>query len=162
MKINSGDLNAGFLTNGEASSTVVVVNGSSTQYYSNGHGNHGFNRESPPKIEPLLPPVSLNGLDVPLPTANGGFTHTPASRAKIGAANKGKTPWNKGRKRSEEDKARIAAGVRAFHREKFLQKLKDMDMTEEEYEAKKKEKKKEERRIKNMDERRSRRTENGG
>jgi hypothetical protein len=159
MQIN-GDLN-GFIANGEASSTahssqkgtVVVVNGSSTQH-SNGHSN-GVNGESP-KMEPL-PPVSLNELDVPLPTANGGYTHTLASKAKIGAANKGKTPWNKGRKRSEEDKARIAAGVRARNRENFLQKLKDMDTTEEEYE----EKKKEERRIKDT-ERRSRRTENGG
>lgn len=71
--------------------------------------------------------------DVPQPTANGGFSHTAASRAKIGAANKGKEPWNKGKARSEEVKARIAAGVRAKNRERFLQKLKDQGITEEEY-----------------------------
>ena len=79
--------------------------------------------------------------DVPRPTSNGGFTHTSASRAKIGAANKGKTPWNKGRKRTEEEKARIAAGVRARNRERFLKKLEDMGVTEEEYAAQKREEK---------------------
>eukprot|EP00535_Pseudo-nitzschia_heimii_P010260 CAMPEP_0197191078 /NCGR_PEP_ID=MMETSP1423-20130617/22736_1 /TAXON_ID=476441 /ORGANISM="Pseudo-nitzschia heimii, Strain UNC1101" /LENGTH=537 /DNA_ID=CAMNT_0042643617 /DNA_START=388 /DNA_END=2001 /DNA_ORIENTATION=+ len=95
--------------------------------------------------------------DVPQPTANGGFSHTKSSRAKISAANKGKTPWNKGKPRSPEVKARIAAGVRARNRQVFLKKLEDMGMTEEEYEAKKKE----ERRIKDA-ERRARRTANGG
>ena len=79
--------------------------------------------------------------DVPLPTANGGFSHTSSSRAKISAANKGKTPWNKGKGRSEEVKARIAAGVRKRNREKFLQKLKDQGMTEEEYNAEEERKK---------------------
>lgn len=73
--------------------------------------------------------------DVPLPTANGGFSHTSSSKAKISAANKGKTPWNKGKGRSEEVKARIAAGVRKRNREKFLQKLKDQGITEEDYNA---------------------------
>jgi len=95
--------------------------------------------------------------DVPLPTENGGYTHTKASKAKISAANKGKTPWNKGRTRSPEEKARIAAGVRAKNRERFLQKLADMGLTEEEYEIQKKE----ERRKKDA-ERRARKTENGG
>jgi hypothetical protein len=161
MKINGG-LN-GFLANGDAGSSApsihkgnaVLANGSSTHHSQHdGHAN-GVNGESP-KLEPL-PPVSMNELDIPMPTANGGFSHTSASRAKIGAANKGKTPWNKGRKRSEEDKARIAAGVRARNREKFLQKLQDMGLTEEEYE----EEKKEARRVKDA-ERRSRRTEKGG
>lgn len=101
--------------------------------------------------------VEQNVADVPQPTANGGYSHTKASRAKISAANKGKTPWNKGKARSPEVKARIAAGVRARNRKVFLQKLEDMGMTEEEYEAKKRE----ERRIKEA-ERRSRRTANGG
>lgn len=95
--------------------------------------------------------------DVPQPTVNGGFTHTLASRAKISAANKGKTPWNKGRRRSEEERARIAAGVRARNRERFLQKLKDLGLTESEYEQQKKA----ERRAKDA-ERRARRTANGG
>ena len=95
--------------------------------------------------------------DMPVPTANGGYTHTSASKAKISAANKGKTPWNKGKQRSPEVKARIAAGVRARNRERFLKKLEDMGVTEEEYEAQKKE----ERRKKEA-ERRARRTEKGG
>jgi NUMOD3 motif len=70
--------------------------------------------------------------DVPMPTQNGGFTHTKASRAKISAANKGNTPWNKGQHRSDE---RIAAGVRAANRRRFLQKLQELNMTEAQYEA---------------------------
>ena len=96
-------------------------------------------------------------MDIPMPTENGGYTHTTASKAKISAANKGKIPWNKGKTRSEEVKARIAAGVRKRNRERFLQKLEDMGLTEEEYE----EQKKEERRKKDA-ERRARKTANGG
>ena len=77
----------------------------------------------------------MDGNDVPRPTRNGGFTHTSSSRAKISAANKGKTPWNKGKARSEETKARIREGVLRRVREKHLQKLKDLGMTEEEWEA---------------------------
>lgn len=95
--------------------------------------------------------------DTPLPTENGGYTHTTASRAKISAANKGKTPWNKGKQRSEEVKQRIAEGVRRKNREKFLNKLEELGLTEEEYEQQKKE----ERRAKDA-ERKSRRTEKGG
>ncbi len=98
-----------------------------------------------------------NELDVPTLTAAGGYTHTTTSRAKISAANKGKVPWNKGKGRSEETKRKIAEGVRRKNRERFLQKLKDMGVTEEEYEQQKKE----ERRKKDA-ERRARRTANGG
>ena len=95
--------------------------------------------------------------DVPQPTVNGGYSHTSASRAKISAANKGKVPWNKGKARSEEVRARIAAGVRAKNRERFLKKIADMGLTEEEYNAQKKEEKR-----KREAERRARRTEKGG
>jgi hypothetical protein len=95
--------------------------------------------------------------DVPRLTENGGYSHTQASRAKISAANKGKVPWNKGLNRTDEVKARIAAGVRAKNRERFLEKLQDMGLTEEEYE----EKKRKERTAKEA-ERRARRTEKGG
>jgi len=98
-----------------------------------------------------------NDTDVAKPTVNGGYSHTKSSRAKISAANKGKIPWNKGKPRSEEVKSRIAAGVRAKNRERFLKKVEDMGLTEEEYEAQKREK----RRIKEAD-RRARRTSNGG
>ena len=99
----------------------------------------------------------VNSEDIPRPTEAGGYSHTSASKAKISAANKGKTPWNKGKARSEEVKQRIAEGVRRKNRERFLLKLQEMGITEEEYEAKKKE----ERRIKDA-ERRARKTENGG
>lgn len=75
----------------------------------------------------------FKGTDVPLPTDNGGFTHTSQSRAKISAANKGKTPWNKGKARSPEVRARIAAGVRAKNRDTFLKKLIALNVTEEQY-----------------------------
>ena len=100
---------------------------------------------------------SLNDDDTPKPTVNGGFTHTTSSRAKISAANKGKTPWNKGKTRSEETKARIAEGVRRRNRERFLAKLAQEGITEEEYN----ERKKAERRKKDA-ERRARRTVKGG
>ena len=75
-------------------------------------------------------------LDAPRPTANGGFTHTKTSKAKISAANKGKVPWNKGQPRSDAVKARIAAGVKARNRQKFLEQLATEGVTEEEYNAK--------------------------
>ena len=95
--------------------------------------------------------------DVPRPTENGGYSHTQASRAKISAANKGKTPWNKGVQRSEEVKARIAAGVRAKNRERFLLKLQEMGISEKDYE----EQRRKERNQKEA-EKRARRTEKGG
>ena len=99
----------------------------------------------------------VSALDMSLPTVNGGYSHTTMSKAKISAANKGKVPWNKGKGRSEEVKKRIADGVRRKNRERFLAKLADIGMTEEEYEADKKE----ERRKKDA-ERRARKTEKGG
>ena len=95
--------------------------------------------------------------DIPMPTENGGYSHTSSSKAKISAANKGKTPWNKGRERSPEERARISAGVRARNHERHLKKLAELGLTEEEWIAKKKE----ERRKKDA-ERRARRTKNGG
>ena len=95
--------------------------------------------------------------DVPMPTENGGYTHTTASRAKISAANKGKTPWNKGRERSPEERERIAAGVRARNRERFLAQLAAQNMTEAEYEAQKADAKR-----KKAADKAARRTEKGG
>jgi len=105
----------------------------------------------------LFSQINDNVAEKPQRTAAGGYAHTDDSRAKISAANKGKTPWNKGRQRTEEEKARISAGVRARNREIFLQKLAGMNMTEEEYNLDKKEKK----RLAEA-ERRKRRTANGG
>ena len=41
-----------------------------------------------------------------------GRPHTPISRARISAANKGRVPWNAGRKHSDETRRRIAEGTR--------------------------------------------------
>jgi NUMOD3 motif len=46
-------------------------------------------------------------------TEAGGYSHTIESRLRISQANRGNTPWNKGRKWSDLDKAKITAGVRA-------------------------------------------------
>jgi len=72
-----------------------------------------------------------------MPTAAGGYTHTKASKAKIGAANKGKKPWNYGKNRSEETKARISAGVKAYARTLLPKKLEILGMIEEEWFQKK-------------------------
>lgn len=95
--------------------------------------------------------------DVPQPTPNGGYTHTALSKAKIAAANKGKIPWNKGQPRSEHVKAKIAQGVRASNRRKFLQKLQQLGLTEPEYEGQQRQQKQQQ-----DDERQSRKTDKGG
>jgi hypothetical protein len=138
------------LVNGASSSN----NGVNNSPLSNGLLNGASSSSNGVKTAPL---INLDPDDIPKPTENGGFTHTAASRAKIGAANKGKTPWNKGKARSEEVKARIAEGVRRRNRENFLGKLKDMGLTEEEFEAKNRE----ERRKRDAD-KRARRTAKGG
>jgi hypothetical protein len=117
----------------------------------------GLGDEGQPGNFSLLVQDSLAVQDVPLPTDNGGFSHTTSSRAKISAANKGKTPWNKGKTRSPEVRARIAAGVNAKNRERFLVKLADLGVTEEEFEQQKKDE-----RNKKAAESRARKTEKGG
>lgn len=72
-------------------------------------------------------------IEKPIPTENGGYSHTKASKAKISKANKGKQPWNKGKERSAEDRAKISASVRERHRQELLKKLEAMGMTEEEW-----------------------------
>lgn len=143
------------VVNGDGGSSSMAVNGDGSASLSvNGDSSANANGASaiPDRYEndPTIP-------DAPLPTVNGGYSHTKASRAKIAAANKGKTPWNKGKARSEEVKARIAAGVRKKNRERLLKKIADMGLTEEEYNAQKKEEKR-----KREAERRARKTEKGG
>lgn len=70
-------------------------------------------------------------------TEKGGYAHTNKSKSRISKANKGNTPWNKGRNRSSADRAKIAAGVRARNRAILLEKLKRLGMSEEEYLQKK-------------------------
>ena len=120
------------------------------------NGNHAVNGNGV-KIDKNNEDKTDNDNDVPVPTENGGYTHTSASKAKISAANKGKTPWNKGKERSDEVKQRIAEGVRRKNRERFLAKLAEEGITEEEYEQRKKET-----RRKKDQERRARKTANGG
>lgn len=72
-------------------------------------------------------------------TDKGGYAHTNLSKSRISKANSGNTPWNRGKRRSSADKAKIAAGVRARNRTILLQKLKRLGMTEDEYILKKKE-----------------------
>ena len=72
-------------------------------------------------------------------TDKGGYAHTKKSRARIGKANKGKCPWNKGKHRSEEVKAKIRAGVVARNQAILAVKLKKLGMTEGEWITKKKE-----------------------
>ena len=137
----------GFENNNFAVNGVEGINGNSAPNVSNQQELANGN----PRAE------AGTALDVPRPTANGGFTHTNESKAKISAANKGKTPWNKGKARSEETRARIAEGVRRRNRERFLAKLAEEGITEEEYN----ERKKAERRKKDA-ERRARKTAKGG
>lgn len=56
-------------------------------------------------------------------TKAGGYAHTNKSKEKISMANRGNTPWNKGRVRSSADKAKIKAGVQARNRAIKLEKL---------------------------------------
>eukprot|EP00980_Cylindrotheca_fusiformis_P030801 scaffold25436_cov127-Cylindrotheca_fusiformis.AAC.9 len=72
-------------------------------------------------------------------TDAGGYAHTNKSKEKISFANRGNTPWNKGKQRSSADKAKIKAGVQARNRAIKLEKLRRLGMTEEEYDQKKKE-----------------------
>ena len=72
-------------------------------------------------------------------TSKGGYSHTKRSRARISMANKGNTPWNKGKNRSEAVKAKISAGVKARNRAILLRRLSALNMTEEEWYRKKKE-----------------------
>jgi len=76
---------------------------------------------------------SGSSCDRPQLTSKGGYSHTKSSKRKIGKANKGKKPWNKGRQRSAADRAKISAGVRARNRIALLKKLEKLGMTEEEY-----------------------------
>jgi NUMOD3 motif len=66
-------------------------------------------------------------------TERGGYSHTKQSRMKISQANQGKSPWNKGKERTESAKAKISAGVKARNHMLLLKKLELLNMTEEEW-----------------------------
>jgi len=80
-------------------------------------------------------------IDRPIPTVNGGYSHTKSSKRKIGQANKGKTPWNKGKRRTEIEKAKISAGVKKNKEKKLQEKLTELGLTEDGYIEQKKDKK---------------------
>jgi len=71
-------------------------------------------------------------------TNRGGYMHTKGSRMKISKGNAGNVPWNKGKNRSEDAKAKISAGVRARNRAILLVKLSKLGLTEDEWFQKKK------------------------
>jgi hypothetical protein len=70
-------------------------------------------------------------------TNKGGYAHTKNARMKISQANKGNTPWNKGKSRSEDSKSKISAGVKARNRAILLENLAKWNMSEADYLAKK-------------------------
>lgn len=157
---NGAALNGVGATNGATNgvSNGVSLNGAALNGVSNGASlTNGLHVETQNGQAENSITQESNENDVPEPTVNGGYTHTSASKAKISAANKGKTPWNKGKTRSEEVKKRIAEGVRRKNRERFLAKLAEEGITEEEFN----ERKKAERRKKDA-ERRARKTAKGG
>jgi hypothetical protein len=71
-------------------------------------------------------------------THKGGYAHTKMSRLKISQANSGNVPWNKGRNRTSDARAKISAGVRARNQATLLNKLEKLGMTEDEWKASKK------------------------
>lgn len=77
-----------------------------------------------------------------------GRRHTDLSKAKISAANKGKTPWNVGKKHSEETRLRIAAKTKEAMIRKKTKEANDRGMTLEEFEAAKKKEKVEKHKMK--------------
>jgi NUMOD3 motif len=88
-----------------------------------------------PAVPPLLDDLRPTALRL---TEKGGYLHTKQSRMKISQANQGKSPWNKGKERTDTAKAKISAGVKARNHALLLQKLQTLHMTEEEWYAKKK------------------------
>ena len=66
-------------------------------------------------------------------TDNGGYAHTKSSRLRISQANSGRQPWNKGKNRSNDAKAKISAGVRARNQAILVKKLEKLGMTEDEW-----------------------------
>jgi NUMOD3 motif len=66
-------------------------------------------------------------------TQNGGYLHTKSARLKISQANSGNVPWNKGKNRTSDAKAKISAGVRARNHAVLLKKLEKLGMTEEQW-----------------------------
>ena len=69
----------------------------------------------------------------PIRTSNGGYLHTPESKEKISFANKGRVPWNKGLNRTEQEKAKIALGVRETNRLRLAAEASARNMTLDKY-----------------------------
>jgi hypothetical protein len=66
-------------------------------------------------------------------TQKGGYIHTKSTRLKISQANSGNVPWNKGKNRSSDAKAKISAGVKARNHAILITKLEKLGMTEDEW-----------------------------
>ena len=90
------------------------------------------------KVDKLEPGDVSTGVEVAgeaVQTAAGGRRHTEESKRKIAKANKGKKPWNAGKKHSPETKARIAERTRIAMAKRKQEKLLLLGMTAQEYEA---------------------------
>ena len=73
------------------------------------------------------------------PNIMTGHAHSEISKAKISAANKGKVPWNVGKKHSEETKARIAEKTKeAMLKKRVAKALSEGFASLDDYEEKKK------------------------
>lgn len=96
------------------------------------------NRKRMRKNDAILSDNDETGAN-PRKTDSGGYAHTLASKLRISKANRGNVPWNKSKKRSAADKAKISEGVRARNRAVLLEKLEKLGLTEEEWLEKKKE-----------------------
>jgi len=99
-------------------------------------GVDGVKKETPDEGGGVIEEL-FSGVDGELENQQnlGGRRHTASSKAKISAANKGKTPWNVGKKHSEETRLRIAEKTREAMIRKKTNKANELGMTLEEYEA---------------------------
>ena len=77
-------------------------------------------------------PSSHHAIRMTAATKPAGRQHTAESRAKISAANKGRTPWNAGKQHSDETRQRIAEGTRLAYQRKVEAKQRERERLERE------------------------------
>lgn len=81
---------------------------------------------------PCCTQIAPSTATAPEITENGGRAHTAESRAKISAANKGRTPWNAGKQHTDETRQRIAEGTRLAYQRKVEAKQRERERLERE------------------------------
>lgn len=101
-----------------AAGTHTTLAGSSSHFF-DANGSEKKEKEHETSASVSLEDT-LDVISTKTKTPNGGHCHTPESRGKISAANKGKTPWNKGGNHSEETRRKIAEGAREAARRRKL------------------------------------------